>query len=232
MVDRTALLGAFEEYARALLSPYDVGEMLYRLTDQVVEVLDVDGAGVSIARDGRLAFLAATGSAVGTVEAHQERAGDGPCHDSFNHGTQVRIDDLTANQRWPEHRDIALETGFKALAAVPMPAEGRRIGALDLYSVESHEWTDDEVRCAQILANMATGYVLNNLKLSESRNLTERLQTALDTRIVVEQAAGVLCGRHDIDPPEAHDLLRNHARTFGVSMQDVCERVITGKLQL
>lgn len=232
MVDRAALLAAFEEYARALLSPYDVGEMLYRLTDQVVEVLGVDGVGVSIARRGNLAFLAATSAAVGTVEEHQETSGEGPCHQSFLHGTQVRIEDLTSSERWPEHRDLTLDNGFKSLATVPMPVEGQRIGALDLYCTEPHAWTDEEIRAAQILANMATGYVLNNLKLSESRNLTERLQAALDTRIVVEQATGVLCGRHDIDPPEAHERLRHHARTFGVAMQDVCERVIRGELQL
>lgn len=232
MVDQGALSAAFEHYAQALLNPYDVGEMLYQLTDQVVEVLDVAGAGVSIARNGSLAFVAATSCGVAAVEHHQSSTGEGPCHCTFLTGEGVRIEDLAATDDWPDYRDLTLAQGYRAVATLPMPVATRRIGVLDLYRTGPHGWRDEDIRVAQVLANMASGYVLNNIQLSESRNVARQLQRTLDSRVIVEQATGVLCGRHDITPEEAIARLRTHGRTFGAGLQDVCQRVVSGDLPL
>lgn len=232
MVDRTALVSAFEDYAHALLHPYDVGEMLYRLTDQVVEVLGVDGAGVSIARDDRLSFLTSSGAPVAVLEEFQASTGQGPCHVAFRHGEQVRVGNLEEWDEWPEYRRVALDQGMSAVASLPMPVHEQRVGALDLYRTEPHDWTDDELRVAQLLADMASGYVRNNMQLSESRSLADQLQRALDSRVVVEQAKGVLSGRNDISPNVAFDLLRTRARTSSTKLHEVCEQVITGELRL
>lgn len=232
MADRTALVAAFEEYARALLSPYDIAQMLHRLTDQVVQVLGVDGAGVSIARNGDLAFLAATDRDTASVEQHQATTGDGPCHRTFASGRQILVPDIEAEQRWPSWREAALAIGFRAAATLPLPVDHDRIGVLDLYCRIPHEWCDGDIRTAQVLANMASGYVLNATQLSASRVIAERLQETLDQRVIVEQATGVLCGRHGIRPDQARERLHTHARTFGVSMNDVGARVIRGDLRL
>lgn len=232
MVDRAALLSAFEDYAHALLHPYDIGEMLYRLTDQVVDVLGVDGAGVSIARNDRLSFLTSTGTAAAVLEEFQSSSGHGPSHLAYREGQQVRVNDLGRTDDWPEYGRVAIEQGLHAVAALPMPVHERRVGALDLYRAEPHEWGDDELRIAQLLANMASGYIRHNVQLSESRSLAEQLQQALDSRIIVEQAKGVLSGRNDIPPNQAFELLRTHARTTSIRLHDVCEHVVEGRLRL
>lgn len=232
MVDRTALVTAFEEYAHALLSTYDVGEMLYRLTDQVVAVLGVHGAGLSVARGNDLAFLAATDEDVSVAEHHQADTGEGPCHATFATGEQILVPDIVAEERWPGWRAVAVEAGFGAAATLPLPVDEGRIGVLDLYCRGANDWPSEDIRTAQVLANMASGYVLNTRQLAKSRDVAEQLQFALDNRVVVEQATGVLCGRHDLRPEQALDRLRNHARTFGVSMTDVSDRVIRGDLRL
>lgn len=232
MVDRTALLASFDEYARALLHPYDIGEVLYRLTDQVVSVLDVDGAGVSIARNERLSFLTATDAQVAVVEEFQATHGHGPCAEAFATGQQVCIADVTEDDPRGGFRDVALAQGFHAVAALPMPVHERRIGALELYRRSPHEWQADEISIAQLLANMASGYVLNNIQLSETRTLAEQLQLALDSRIIVEQAKGILGGRHEMPPNEAFELLRAHARRSSADLHEVCEQVVAGTLRL
>ncbi len=233
MVDRTALLAAFDEYATALLRPsYDIGNVLYRLTDQVVAVLGIDGAGVSISRHEVLSFLTATDVDVAVIEEFQATTGHGPCQEAFRTGRQVRIDDLTQDDPREGFREAALARGFGAVAALPMPVHDNRIGALELYCREPHAWTDAELSVAQLLANMASGYVLNNIELSETRTLAEQLQRALDSRIIVEQAKGVLGGRHGMSPNEAFSLLRDHARDTSSPLHEVCTSVVAGELRL
>lgn len=233
MLDHAALLRAYEGYARALLQTYDIGEMLYRLTDQVVEVLGLDGAGVVLAEDDdTLTLVTATDKRVTFLEERQLDAGAGPSVTAFRDNTQVRIADLREHDAWPHLSEAAEEVGVRAVAGLPMPVHARRIGALDLWSVEPREWTDDELRVGQVLANMASGYVLNNLELSESRDLAEQLQHALNSRVIVEQAKGLLAGRRGISPTEAFDLLRRQARSTGTRLHDVCQRVVDGELDL
>lgn len=233
MVDRLALLGAYEDFAEALLGPYEIGDVLYRLTDRVVEVLSIEGAGVCLARDGGdLKLITSSDRRAAAIEDQQVAMSDGPCHEAFRSNRQVRISDLREDCPWPGYCEVALRQGMHAVASLPMPVGERRLGALDLYRVEPTPWNDDEIRVAQVLANMASGYILNNLELSQSRTLTEQLQSALDSRVIVEQAKGVLSGRTGITTNEAFSRLRDHARTTNAKLRDVCRRVVEGELDL
>lgn len=233
VVDEQALVRAFEHYARILLSPYDMTHVLHELTDQVVDVLGIGGAGVCVANDdGRLLFVAATDGNVAVIEEQQVVRQQGPCHQAYRTGESVLVPDLAADQRWPAYREVALDRGCLAVAGLPMPVHERRIGALNLYCGDVHAWDDRELQVAQLLANMASGYILNHAELGSSRALTRQLRKALDSRIIVEQAKGVLSGRNDIPPNEAFELLRTHARTTSTRLHDVCEHVVEGRLRL
>ncbi|MBY5161495.1 GAF and ANTAR domain-containing protein [Salsipaludibacter albus] len=229
MVDQHALVGAFEDFADATLHAYDIGEMLYRVTDQVVEVLDIDGAGVSLARGGEaLQFVTATDRRAATIEDAQLSEREGPCQQAFHDGKQVAVGDLEEDCPWPDYGRAALDRGIRAVAGLPMPVGRDRIGAMDLYRAAPGPWTDEELRVAQLLADMASGYILNNMELSESRSLTMQLQEALDSRVVIEQAKGMISGRSDMSPNEAFELLRRHARSTGTRLHDLCRGVVDG----
>lgn len=234
MINQDALLAAFDEYARALLhAPYDVGEMLYHLTDQFVAVLDVDGAGVSLVdddNDERLEFVTATNADIAVIEGLQAVRGEGPCHDAHEHGQVVAVTDLSDDDRWPAYRDIALERGCVAVAAMPMPVHARHIGAVNLYHRKPHEWSDRELMVGQVLANMASGYIVNNAELNESLTLAKQLQRALDSRVIIEQAKGMLAGRRDISPSEAFGMLRSHARDTNTRLHELAGRIVEGDL--
>ncbi|MBY5161332.1 GAF and ANTAR domain-containing protein [Salsipaludibacter albus] len=227
MIDQQALRRAFEDYASALLTRYQIGDVLYRLTDQVVDVLGVDGAGVSIAQDGEdLSFVAATDADVAVIEAQQESGGEGPCHEAYHTGEAVTVHDLADESRWPEYRETAMDQGCRAVAGLPMPTHVRRIGALNLYQHDPHDWTDDEISTGQLLANMASGYILNHDALAQSSTLVDQLQGALDSRVIIEQAKGIVAARRGVTTAAAFQLLRDRARSTNVRLHDLCQEVV------
>ncbi len=233
MINQSALLDAYENFGQALLRPFEIGDVLYRLTDQVTEVLDIEGSAVCLANaSGALELLSATDHHVAAIEEAQLTGGEGPVHVAYHDNDQVFVADLEAEDRWPDFARHCREHGMQAVATLPMPVGERRIGGLSLYRAEPHEWTDDEIQAGQGLANMASAYVLNHKALSESRTLTGQLSSALDSRIIVEQAKGLLAGRHDITPNKAFGRLRRHARSNGRRLHDVCHEVVEGSLKL
>jgi GAF domain-containing protein len=233
MVDQDALLAACADYASTVLGRYDMAEVLERLTEQVTEVLDVPGAGVAIGGDdGTLRFATASDETVMQVEESQLEKDEGPCHDAWRRGAIVTEPDLTSSDRWPAFRPVALVAGWQAVAGVPMVIQGETVGALNLYHRNAHEWTAEELRAAKLLADMAAGYIVNVRTFSETARLAEQLQHALDSRVVIEQAKGVLAGRHGIETKVAFELLRKHARDRGRRIHDVAQEVLEGHLEL
>ena len=232
MINETALRHAFADHAEAMLQRYDIGHVLYRLTDQVVDVLEVDGAGISLREDpDQLRFVTATDERASRVE-NAQIAGDGPGYEAFRSGAIVAVDDLEARGDWPVFREAAGGHGFRSVAGIPMPVAEERIGALNLYRSEPRPWEQEELDVAQLLANAASGYILNWRSLHEQRSLASQLQQALDSRVVIEQAKGVLVERHGIDPDAAFAQLRKHARSNSLRLHDVAGQVVSRELQL
>lgn len=233
MVNEAALLSAFEHYSRMLLSTFDVAHVLHQLMAQAVEVLGVDGAGVCLAdQDDHLVFVAATDADVAVIEEEQVSENEGPCHDAYLVGNRVVVEDLDAHEGWPSYRRVALSRGVRAVAGLPMPVRERRIGAMNLYWSAPHAWTDHELDVAQVLADMASGYIVNRDELSSSQELAAQLQRALHSRTVIEQAKGVLVGRHRVTTDEAFTRLRGHARSTSSQLHTVCLDVVDGRLDL
>jgi GAF domain-containing protein len=132
--------------------------------------------------------------------------------------------------RWPELAAAAADVGIVAVAGIPMHLNGTRLGALDLYHDRPHDWTDD-VEAARLLAYMATAYVANAARLDQVRHTAEQLQEALDSRVVIEQAKGILAGERNITVDEAFATLRSHARNNHVSLRAVADAVVNLRLR-
>lgn len=229
MIHHDALVATFRTYAAALLEPFDVGPVLYGLTDQVTEVLGADGAGVSLGDGDRpLTFVTATDAAIATIEEEQAVRESGPCHRAFRSGTAVVCEDLEADDRFPGYCEVALANGVRAVLGIPMPVGVQRIGALNVYWHAPHVVTDDEVQIAQLLADMASGYILNATRVERSETLAHQLQHALDSRVVIEQAKGILAERHHLSPSEAFHRLRQRARSSSRRVHDVATDIVAG----
>lgn len=233
MADQKLLMRALSEFAGTLAKGFAVSDVLHDLTEQVTAVLGIDGAGVSV-QDGvsvqegdRLQFVAALNERATLLESIQEADQAGPCVEAWRTGEAFTIADLRQEpHRWDRYERAAREAGVVAIAGIPMRCDGLHIGALDLYSTTPREWSDDDLESARILANMASSYIIHASEADQQRRLNEQLREALDSRIVIEQAKGILAAERQISVDAAFAILRRHARSHSVSLRSVAEAVV------
>lgn len=227
------LVGVLIEFAQDLLTSYQVSEILYRLCDRTMDLLPVGGAGVMVADDDEvLRFVAASDETVRLIERFQIELGEGPCLHAFRTGEQVVLADLATTERFPRFRRRALEAGMRSVFSFPMMAGGQRVGAMNLYSPAPADFGPREREVGQVLADVATSYVLNARAFEETTRLAGQLRHALESRVVIEQAKGRLVEQLGMPVDDAFAALRRHARGLGVRLQTVAQDVVDGRLRL
>jgi GAF domain-containing protein len=232
-MSREALLArTLVELADTLVADFDVVELLTVLTDGCVEVLDVGAAGLMLAApDGDLRVMASSSEAMRVLELFELQSKDGPCLDCYRTGQPVVNQDLaTVNGRWPRFAAAALAAGFHSVHALPMRLRGTVIGALNLFHIEPGEMRQADVAAAQAMADVATIAVLQHRAALETQVLNEQLNHALNSRIVIEQAKGIIAEREGLNMDQAFSTLRNHARYHNLRLVDVAHDVIEGTL--
>ena len=221
------LLDVLKRFAATLAGSFDVSEVLYDLNDRVVEILGADGAGVSLGDDhDMLRFVAANNEASAAMETAQQDSQQGPCHDAYQTLTPVLVTDLADHADWSVFRAQAHQIGYQSVAGIPMALNGKRFGVINVYSCDVRTWTDDDIAAALTLADMATSYVVHSSEIENVRRVNEQLQTALDSRIIIEQAKGLLAGERAIPIDAAFALLRDHARANSATLRSVAEAVV------
>jgi GAF domain-containing protein len=231
--DQPLFLQTLSRFAVVLPARYDLEAALSELTESVTEVLGLCGSGVTMAEEGRLRFVTAVSKASGELERNQEQRQAGPCRDAYETGTVVRVRDVRQESaRWPEFSAAASRLGVAGVAGIPMRLADEIIGALNLYSPEPREWSDQDIAVARVLADVATSYVVNASKLRQQEQLSEQLQEALESRVVIEQAKGITAYKHAISVDQAYQLMRRHARGNNASLRVVAEAIVAVGLQV
>ncbi len=220
------------ELADTLVADFDVVELLTLLAGRCVDVLDVGAAGLLLAApNGDLRVMASSSEAVRVLELFELQSEEGPCLDCYRSGQPVVNQDLaTVDGRWPRFVAEALATGFRSVHALPMRLRGTVIGALNLFHTNSGEMRRADVEAAQALADVATIAILQHRATLEVQVLNERLNQALNSRIVIEQAKGMVAERDQVDMEEAFVALRSYARNHNLRLADVARDVIAGTL--
>ena len=232
-MSREALLAkAMVELADTLVADFDVVELLTVLADRCVEVLDVQAAGIMlVAPDGDLRAMASSSEAMRVLELYELQSQEGPCLDCYRTGEPVVNQDLTAaSGRWPRFAPEALAAGFHSVQALPMRLRGIVIGALNLFHVEPGEKDEADIVAAQALADIATIGIIQHRNAMESQVVNDQLSNALNSRVVIEQAKGIVTERKGLNMDQAFATLRNHARTHNLRLADVARDVISGTL--
>jgi GAF domain-containing protein len=232
MVRETLLARTFVELADTLVDDFDVVELLTRLADRCVDVLDVGAAGLMLAApDGDLRVMASSSETMRLLELFELQSQEGPCLDCYRTGQPVVNQDLaTVNGRWPRFATEALAAGFHSVHALPLRLRGTVIGALNLFHIEPGEMRPVDVDAAQALADVATIAILQHRAVLETQLVNDQLHHALNSRIVIEQAKGMVAERAGLDMQQAFAALRNHARHHNRRLADVAHDVITGHL--
>ncbi|HET7800323.1 MAG TPA: GAF and ANTAR domain-containing protein [Humibacillus xanthopallidus] len=230
---RDALLARrFVSLADTLVADYDVVDLLDELAHTCVEFLGVTAAGLLLTdQRGALQLVAYSEERTHLLELFQLQNDEGPCLDCMRTGRAVIEPDLAAaGDRWPKFAVAATEAGFRSVIALPLRLRDQVIGGLNLFDTRETHLDDDERAIAQALADVATIGILQQRSRHRASLLAEQLQKALNTRIVIEQAKGVIaeCGRMDMET--AFETLRAHARNTGQLLSTVAEDLAGGRL--
>lgn len=232
MDDReSSLVTAFVQLADTLVADYDVVELAQQLVEDCVRLLDASAAGLLVG-DPRfgLQVLASTSEQTQLLELFQVQANTGPCLQAYRTGRQVLVEDLAKQSSWPDFTEHAVREGFQAVFAIPLRLRADRIGALNLFRTQPGMLSDADLRVAQALADVATIGILQQRILARSEVVNEQLQTALNSRIVIEQAKGVLAERGELDMDQAFTLLRKQSRRSNRRLVDVATAIVNGDI--
>ncbi|QMU77201.1 GAF and ANTAR domain-containing protein [Streptacidiphilus sp. PB12-B1b] len=229
-MDEQLLARTFVELADNLVADFDLIDFFRLLTDRCVGVLGVSAAGVLLAdRNGELRVMAASSEQARLLELFQLQNAEGPCLECFHTGAPVTVPDLTtAAERWPRFVAQAQSTGFTGVQALPMRLRDDVVGALNLFSDETLRFDPAALPLAQALADVATISLLQQRSTEVSTLLNEQLQTALNSRVLIEQAKGKLAERLDIDMEQAFTALRSYARSHQRRLSDLALAFVNG----
>lgn len=232
MPREAVLARTFVALADTLVADFDLVEVLTMLADRCVDVLDAGAAGVLLAGPhGQLVVVATSDEATRTVELFEVEAQLGPSADCLASGQPASCVDLAgAGARWPAFTPKALVAGYRSVHSLPMRLRERVIGALTLFHPDRGEMRPADHEIAQALADVATIAILQHRESTEAQMLNQQLNQALTSRVVIEQAKGMVAERRGLGVDEAFTLLRSHARGHNRRLADVARDVIAGAL--
>ena len=232
MTRESDVVQSLVDLADTLVADYDVVDLLTRLADDCVRVLHAAAAGVMLASpSGELRLAASSSEAMRVLELFELQSHEGPCLDAFRTGEPVRHETLhPGTGRWPRFATVAIEAGFRSALALPLRLRETTIGALNLVNVDDAPMDEADLLVARAFADLAAISIIQERSTKESQRVTEQLSLALNSRIIIEQAKGVIFERAGIDVTEAFDRLRNYARAQNLRLTDVAQAALEGTL--
>jgi hypothetical protein len=224
------LAHAFVGLADTLVADYDVVELAQQLIDSSMTLLPIAAAGIVLADiQGELRVFASSSEQTRLLELLQLEADVGPCLLAYRTGKAVLVDDLGVDsQRWPAFAERAAEYNYRSVSALPLRLRDERVGALNLFRTEAGALSSTDVAIGQALADVAAIGILHQRILTHSEVVNQQLQAALNTRVIIEQAKGVIAERGSVDMDVAFGLLRSYARSTQQRLADLARAVVEG----
>ncbi|MDQ2729144.1 MAG: GAF and ANTAR domain-containing protein [Actinomycetota bacterium] len=225
------LADTFLKLADTLVDDFDVIDVLTTLSGRCVDLLDAAATGILLADTcGAMQVMAASSEAANVLELFQIQNEEGPCLDAFRSGAAVAHDDLRAGSPWPRFASKASGAGFLSVHAFPMVVRSNVLGTLNLFMTEARPLEPSDVTIAQALAHAATLALLQNRFAEDRQRLTAQLQGALNSRVTIEQAKGVISEMAHIGTDEAFLRLRTYARNHNAKLTEVAAGVVNRTL--
>ena len=217
-----------------LVDDFDIIDSLTALTARCVELLDTAATGILLAdADGHLRLIAASSEQARLLELFQLQYDEGPCLEAFATGHAVVETDLrSALERWPRFTPYAVGAGYDSVYAMPLRLRGNVIGALNLFRSDSGPLADGDIELVRALADLASITILQAAAATKAQLRGEQLQYALDSRIIIEQAKGMVAEHAHIDMATAFERIRTCARTTNTKLTDLAAHIVEGQLDL
>lgn len=234
MVSTEQIAELFVSVADTLVDDFDLVDFLHDLTDHVASITGATAVGLLLAdNDGHLHYMASSSQAAKHLELLQLQYDEGPCLDCFNSRAPVIVDDLEAAvDRWPTFGARAIELDVHSVHAFPMRLRDTCLGALNVFGDEQFDFAPADVKIVQAMADIATISILQERAVSSADHLTEQLQGALNSRVVLEQAKGMVARRLDISVDEAFRVIRAQAHGNQSRLVDLASDIVTGRVAI
>jgi GAF domain-containing protein len=228
-IDPEALAKSIERLQGAGPGDNGLADALQLVVDETEQLFRVDGAGLMLlAADDQLRYVAASDEPGRALEQIQEEVGEGPCLTAFDLGMPTATSNARIDQRWPAFGRLVTEHGISAVLGVPIELQGGPIGTLNVYSVRPHEWDSGEEEAITAYARVAATVLGTAVNAEVKDTVAKQLQRALEHRVLIEQAKGILMERHGIDARTAFERLRRQARSRQERLTDLARRMIDG----
>ena len=229
-MDRQALTAVtFVEIVDTLVDSFDVIEVLTVLAARCVELLDVTATGILLADvAGQLRVMAASSEQIELLELFQIQNEQGPCLDCFTTGEVVVCSNLSQGSPWPQFASESIRAGFPSVCAVPLRLRDEVLGCLNLFIARPTALSTADIALAQALADVASIAIIQDNATRQAAIREGQLRHALDSRIAIERAKGMVAGRHDVDMDVAFSRLRAFARNNNRGLTEVAEALVAG----
>jgi GAF domain-containing protein len=226
-VSAEGLERALTQLADLRTAPVTVEAALGRIVESADALFQVDGSALMLVdRDQALRSLADSHLRAAVLEELHAEHGEGPCVDAYDEKHTVWADDLGREERWPAFSPAAVSRGLVAVLASPIPYSNEAVGVVAVFASEPHPWTEPERQAIAAFTDLAAMLILNAMEASERGRIAVELQGALDSRVVIEQAKGVLVARHGMTPRKAFERLRGMARDQRRRLAEVAAEVV------
>jgi GAF domain-containing protein len=227
-VSAAGLERALTQLADLRTSPVTIEAALHRIVESADALFQVDGSALMLVdSDQVLRNLAVSHRRAALLEELQAEHGEGPCVDAHDEKQTVWADDLRREERWPSFSPAAAGRGLVAVLASPIPYSSDAVGVVAVFASGPHPWTEAEQEAIVAFTDLAAMLILNAMEARERGLIAVQLQGALDSRVVIEQAKGVLVGRHGLSPRQAFERLRGLARDQRRPLAEVAEAVVS-----
>ena len=232
MEESTRIVEQFLSFADTIVDDFDVVDLLDRLVQTCMEIDGVSAGGLLLVNaEGQMELVASTGEEAALLEYFQMKRESGPCLDAIALGTSViATDQEQITRRWPAVGQATAELGFQSVYAFPMQVKDQTLGALNLFGATSVPLSQADQRLAQSLAHLATIGLVQQRALQRMSRLTEQLQGALDSRVAVEQAKGLLAAQGNITTRQAFEALRRYSRRRRIALSGVAQALVDRQL--
>lgn len=232
MTRERILVETLVELADTLVDDYDIIDFMQTLAERGVELLDVSAAGIMLADSGgKLRHAACSSEQMRLVEFFELQIEEGPCFDAYRDQTVVTCSSPEeAESRWPRFAPHARESGFVVVSAVPMRLRDQAIGALNLFSAGPSLLGDDDIGVAQAMADIATIGILQERVIRDHGVFASQLEFALESRVAIEQAKGIVAEHNQIGVDAAFDRIRRYTRDHNRLLSETARQIIEGTI--
>lgn len=232
MFRQRLLTGRIVELMDTLVTDYDLVEFLHALCERCAELMEAAEVGVALKnRQGDLQAMASSTERMRVLELFEMQCDEGPSFECVTRGAPIEATQLSSETltRWPRFQRAALEAGYRQVLALPLRLRDDTIGAVSIFGDEPQELPAADLAFAQALADIANIAILRERAVHDSQLVVDQLQGALKSRIVIEQAKGMLAQHHRIPVDEAFNLLRTQSRSHNRRITDVAQSIVTGQ---